>query len=109
MINVAVPVIPVTKLEPTIELLASVGFETQWTHDPGGNLRYASLALSGVEVHLSESRGDGTGPVVVYFWSDDVDALAAKLSLKAEDQTWGTREFWLRDADGNTFRFGQRL
>lgn len=109
MINIAVPVIPVTKLQPTIELLAPLGFITNWIHDPGGNLRYASLALNDVEIHLSESRGDGVGPVVCYFWSDDVDALASLVGETAADQTWGTREFWLRDVDGNTFRFGQRL
>ena len=109
MIKSSVPVIPVTKLEPTIELLAPLGFKTEWIHDPGGNLRYASLTIDGVEIHLSESRGDGTGPVVCYFWSDSIDELAALAGEPAADQTWGTREFWLRDANGNTFRFGQRL
>jgi hypothetical protein len=53
MIKSAIPVIPVTKLEPTIELLAPLGFKTEWIHDPGGNLRYASLSIDVVEIHLS--------------------------------------------------------
>jgi hypothetical protein len=111
MIKSVVPVVPVTKIEPTIELLAKVGFTHNWTHDPnGGGLRYASLGHpQGHELHLSESRGDGTGPVVVYFWSDSIDELAEAAGTTALDQTWHTREFWLKDLDGNSFRFGQRL
>jgi hypothetical protein len=92
-------------------LLAKVGFTPNWTHDPnGGGLRYSSLGHpEGHELHLSESRGDGTGPVVVYFWSDSIDELAEAAGTTAQDQTWHTREFWLKDLDGNSFRFGQRL
>jgi hypothetical protein len=46
---------------------------------------------------------------VVYFWTDSIDQLAELAGTTAQDQTWQTREFWLRDPDGNTFRFGQRL
>ena len=111
MIKTIVPVVPVTKLEPTIELLAKVGFTQNWVHDPnGGKLRYASLVdQNGHELHLSESRGDGIGPVVVYFWTEGIDELAERAGTTAQDQTWDTREFWLRDPDGNSFRFGQRL
>ena len=111
MIKTVVPVVPVTKLEPTIELLAKVGFSQNWVHDPnGGQLRYASLVdQNGHELHLSESRGDGIGPVVVYFWTDSIDELAELAGTTAQDQTWATREFWLKDKDGNSFRFGQRL
>jgi len=111
MIKTVLPVVPVTKLEPTIELLAKVGFSQNWVHDPnGGQLRYASLVdQNGHELHLSESRGDGIGPVVVYFWTDSIDELAELAGATAQDQTWDTREFWLKDKDGNSFRFGQRL
>ena len=111
MIKTIVPVVPVTKIEPTLEVLAKVGFTLNWVHDPAGtNVRYGSVGHpDGHEIHLSESRGDGIGPVVVYFWSDAVDELAEQAGTTAEDQTWHTREFWLKDADGNSFRFGQRL
>jgi hypothetical protein len=111
MIKSVVPVVPVTKIEPTVELLTKVGFQLNWIHDPAGNgIRYCSISdPNGHELHLSESRGDGTGPIVVYFWTDTIDELAAKAGTQAEDQTWHTREFWLKDADGNSFRFGQRL
>lgn len=111
MIKSIVAVVPVTRIEATLQVLARVGFKLNWMHDPAGNgIRYASVVDdNGNELHLSESRGDGIGPVVVYFWSDAIDDLAELAGETAEDQTWQTREFWLRDADANTFRFGQRL
>lgn len=104
------PVVPVDKLEDTIELLSPLGFKVNWIHTPGPQpMRYASLVdeSGNHEIHLSESRGDGPGSVVIYVWAKDIDALAAKAGTTAEDQSWGTREFWIRDKFGNTFRFGQ--
>ncbi|MEN9713862.1 MAG: hypothetical protein RLZZ164_526 [Actinomycetota bacterium] len=111
MIERIVPVVPVTKIETTVELLSKVGFSLNWMHEPeGAPVRYASIVDGeGHELHLSESRGDGSGPVVVFFWVSDVDALAAAAGTTAEDQTWDTREFWLADDRGNSFRFGKRL
>ena len=110
MIERIVPVVSVNKIENTVELLAKVGFSLNWVHAPNESTRYASITdENGHELHLSESRGDGSGTVVVYFWVDDIDALAAAAGTTAEDQTWGTREFWLADERGNSFRFGKRL
>jgi uncharacterized glyoxalase superfamily protein PhnB len=111
MIQSVVPVVPVSKVSVMFETLSKVGFEENWVHNPGQGLMYGSAIdpSSGLEIHASESRGDGTGPVVIYFFVSEVDALAAKAGVTAEDQTWGTREFWLRDSDGNSYRFGQRL
>ena len=110
VIEQAVPVIPVSKISVAEETLSKVGFELAWQHNPGQNLMYAEFTHpDGISVHASESRGDGVGPVVVYFRVNNIDELAEKAAVTAEDQTWGTREFWLRDADGNTYRFGQYL
>ena len=52
----------------------------------------------------------------MYLLVDDVDALHAELvangisvSGQPIDQTWGTREISVRDADQNGITFGQRL
>ena len=37
------------------------------------------------------------------------DGIAVQASETAADQTWHMREFWLRDADGNAYRFGQPI
>ncbi|MES2275678.1 MAG: VOC family protein [Bacteroidota bacterium] len=56
---------------------------------------------------------------VANVWVDDVDALFAKYKsrgldttgkehspvMEPFDQTWGRREFYVKDADGNTLRF----
>jgi len=48
----------------------------------------------------------------VRFEVEDVDALHAELVAKGVridtgpvDQTWGTREMYVKDADGNSVRF----
>ena len=110
MIQEIVPVVPVSKIAVAAETLGRVGFEMAWQHNPGQDLMYAEFKHpDGVAVHASESRGDGIGPVVVYFRVNNVDELAAQAGTTAEDQTWHMREFWLRDADGNTYRFGQPI
>jgi len=110
MIEQIVPVVPVSKIQVAADALTKVGFELAWQHDPGQNLMYAEFTHpDGVALHASESRGDGIGPVVVYFRVSNVDELANRAGTTAEDQTWHMREFWLRDADGNAYRFGQPI
>jgi hypothetical protein len=110
MIEQVVPVVPVSKIAVAAAALSKVGFTLAWQHNPGQNLMYAEFTHpDGIAVQASESRGDGIGPVVVYFRVSNVDALAAQAGETAADQTWHMREFWLRDADGNAYRFGQPI
>ena len=110
MIIAAIPVIPVSKLAVAEETLSKVGFKLAWSHDPGQGLMYGEFQHpDGAALHASESRGDGTGPVVVYFQVNNIDELAAQAGVTAEDQPWHMREFWLRDTDGNAYRFGQPI
>ena len=110
MIEQTIPVVPVSKISVAQVTLAKVGFELAWQHDPGQGLMYAEFVNpDGAALHASESRGDGIGPVVVYFRVTNIDELAASAGVIAEDQTWHMREFWLRDADGNAYRFGQPI
>lgn len=67
-------------------------------------------------LHLSSHAGDGVVGGVVYFLSDDVDTLHAEFATKRVpihvapvDQTWGMRELYVRDPDGNSVRFGAPL
>jgi uncharacterized glyoxalase superfamily protein PhnB len=67
---------------------------------------------------------DGVPGVSVYIYVDDVDALFEKLIARGLitphrenspvhespiNQTWGAREFYVTDANGNTLRFGTPL
>ena len=83
------------------------------------------LLREGSALFLSSHSGDGAFGQAVVVTTDDVDALFHKfrgrgldVRDRAEpsevhegpvDQTWGTREFYVDDPDGNTLRFVQGL
>jgi catechol 2,3-dioxygenase-like lactoylglutathione lyase family enzyme len=61
---------------------------------------------------LSSFSGDGVAGGVVNLIVDDVDAIHEELvakdvpiDLAPTDQTWGNREMYVKDADGNSVRF----
>lgn len=102
-----------------------LGFTLDFRHAPApGGPAYLGVSLEGHMLHLSTFSGDGVAGAAVYFYVDDVDALFRRVSaagLKPPghpsspvedgpvDQTWGMREFYVRDPDGNTLRFGHPL
>jgi len=82
------------------------------------------LINEGAELQLTVLESNNLFGSVVNVWVDDVDALFSKYlergldtSHKKEspvhqgplDQTWGTREFYVTDTDGNTLRFCRSL
>jgi catechol 2,3-dioxygenase-like lactoylglutathione lyase family enzyme len=88
--------------------------------DPG----FCVLTRDGDYVYLSSHSGDGEFGQAVVVITVDVDALFSffrerGLRTPGEpsaptavhegpiDQTWGTREFYVDDPDGNTLRFTQ--
>jgi catechol 2,3-dioxygenase-like lactoylglutathione lyase family enzyme len=87
---------------------------------------FSILAREGDYLYLSSHTGDGAFGQAVVVTTDDVDALFRKLRERGLrtpgdpnapiavhegpiDQTWGTREFYVDDPDGNTLRFTQEL
>ena len=119
---------------PTVRcrrMQASIAFYTQvldfdllegnpLDEDPG----FAVLGREGDLLLLSSHRGDGEYGQCVAVLVDDVDAVFRKLRDRGLetpgnpeapqavhegpiDQTWGTREFYVDDPDGNTLRFTQ--
>lgn len=91
-----------------------------------GDPSFSVLTREGAVLFLSSHRGDGTFGQVVVVSTDDVDAVFRQFRARglltpgnpdapAEvhegplDQTWGTREFYVNDPDGNTLRFTQGL
>jgi catechol 2,3-dioxygenase-like lactoylglutathione lyase family enzyme len=75
-------------------------------------------------LQLTSLEGNQKGGFAVNVWVDDVDALFRKYISRGLDtsgkkqspvhqgplnQTWGRREFYVTDADGNTLRFAQPL
>ena len=70
------------------------------------------ISRDGVWLHISSFSGDGVSGGVVNLLVDSVDALHAELVAKGVsiavepvDQTWGTREMYVKDSDVNCVRF----
>ena len=118
-----VPIVRVTDMRRALEFYCStLGFVQEFTYAAGAEgPEYAAISLDGHQVHLSTFAGDGVTGTATYCYVDDVDAVCRRLlaaGLKTpgnpqspvEDgpvtQTWGMREFYVRDPDGNTLRFG---
>jgi uncharacterized glyoxalase superfamily protein PhnB len=73
---------------------------------------YMGLVRDDAWLHISSFSGDGVSGSVVRFEVEDVDALHAELVEKGVridtgpvDQTWGNREMYVKDPDGNSIRF----
>ena len=99
-------------------------FERVDGDDELGDPSYSVLSREGDQLILSSHRGDGAFGQAVVVTTDDVDALFRKFRERGLrtpgnpeaprmvhegpiDQSWGTREFYVDDPDGNTLRFTQ--
>jgi uncharacterized glyoxalase superfamily protein PhnB len=116
MLKLAIALLHVSDSAQAEEFYCSrVGFRRQFAHrldDSRADPCYVGLARDGVCLHLSSFAGDGVSGGVASFLVDDVDALHAELvakhvaiDLAPTDQTWGNREMYVKDADGNSLRF----
>ena len=103
-----VPIFRVEDAQETARWYARMGFVVIGEHrfEPGFPL-YMFLERNGVHLHLSEHTGDARPDTLVYFWVDDVDAIATEFGAKISDEPWA-REIELTDPDGNRLRIGTR-
>ena len=89
--------------------------DTDWVVD---------LVQGDAEIQLSQHAGDGAFGCAINLRVKDVDGLFRKYVERGLDttgredspvhrgpvnQTWGIREFYVTDADGNTLRFGEPI
>jgi uncharacterized glyoxalase superfamily protein PhnB len=118
MFKSATPVLHVSSAAAAEEFYCDrLGFRRRFVYRPDDarpDPCYMGLTRDGVELHVSSFPGDGVSGGVVFLLVEDVDALHAELAAKGvpvppepTDQTWGTREMGVRDADGNSIRFAQ--
>jgi len=94
---------------------ARLGFRQEFAYridEAKGDPCYMGLTREGVKLHVSSFSGDGVSGGVVFLLVDNVDALHAELvakgvpiTLAPTDQSWGNREMYVKDADGNSIRF----
>jgi uncharacterized glyoxalase superfamily protein PhnB len=99
----------------------TLGFERREDHrDDDGAVVHAEMALGAATVMLG-SAGKGREPFrsvpagcgLVYCAVDDVDALyerakdaGADIALELSDTDYGSRDFTVRDPEGNLWAFG---
>ena len=115
MFKLAIPVLHVSSSAAAEEFYCDrLGFIQKFAYRPFGGLDpcYMGLRRDGAELHVSSFSGDGVAGGVVFLLVEDVDALHAELvgkeipiALEPTDQSWGNREMYVEDADGNSIRF----
>jgi catechol 2,3-dioxygenase-like lactoylglutathione lyase family enzyme len=120
-----VPVLHCRSISVALEFYTSVlDFEVVGGDEHSEDPAYRVLARRGDYVILSSHQGDSRPGQAIVVTSDDVDAdwrqfrvrglVSAKPAEESPvhagplEQTWGTREFYADDPDGNTLRFTQR-
>jgi catechol 2,3-dioxygenase-like lactoylglutathione lyase family enzyme len=116
MIKQSVPLLHVSSATAAEDFYCrKLGFTLGFAHGPygaNGDPCYFGIARDGVWIILSSFPGDGVAGGVVNLIVDDVDALheefvraGVTIDLAPVDQSWGTREMYVKDADGNCLRF----
>ena len=116
MLKLAIPLLHVSNSAAAEDFYCGrLGFHREFAHRPEGvesDPCYMGLTRDGVWLHVSSFSGDGVSGGVVNLIVEDVDALHSELIAKGVridagpvDQTWGAREMYVKDADGNCVRF----
>jgi catechol 2,3-dioxygenase-like lactoylglutathione lyase family enzyme len=120
-----IPTVRCTNMETSLAFYTKVlDFERVDGDEETGDPSFSILRREGGMLFLSSHGGDGAFGQVVAVLVDDVNAVFRKLRVRGLrtpgnpdapkavhegpiDQTWGTREFYVDDPDGNTLRFTQ--
>ncbi|HYV20402.1 MAG TPA: VOC family protein [Verrucomicrobiae bacterium] len=115
--TMAIPVFHVSSAAAAEEFYCGrIGFRKEFAYSPGDEVDpcYMGVVRGGAWLHLSSFPGDSGTWTTAFIVVDDVDALYVELvekkvaiDLKPTDQTWGNREMYVRDADGNKLAFVQ--
>ena len=116
MFKSAIPVLHVSSASAAEEFYCDrLGFRRQFAYrvdEAGPDPCYMGLVRDEVELHVSSFPGDGVSGGVVFLLVEDLDALHVELvakgvtvTLEPTDQTWGNREMYVEDSDGNSLRF----
>jgi catechol 2,3-dioxygenase-like lactoylglutathione lyase family enzyme len=118
-----VPTVRCSNVRRSVAFYTGVlGFERAGAEDRLDDPSFVALELGGDFLYLSSHRGDGEFGQAIAVEVEDVDAVFRDLLRRGlrtpgnpespvhegpVDQTWGTREFYVDDPDGNTLRFTQ--
>ena len=122
-----IPTVRCTRMKASIAFYTRI-LDFEWVDgdDDQSDPSFSMLIREGDSLILSSHRGDGTFGQAIVVQTDDIEALFRKFRTRGLrtpgnpdapkevhegpiDQTWGTREFYVKDPDGNTLRFTQQL
>jgi predicted enzyme related to lactoylglutathione lyase len=107
MTDELVPVLRIKDGQRSMPWYARLGFEVEGEHRFSPDLPlYAFLRRGNARLHLSEHRGDAPKKGLVYFYVQDLEAIAAEFGQTIEHAPWGL-EVHLVDPDGNRIRCGR--
>jgi len=120
-----IPTLRCSRIAASVAFYTTVlGFELAEGDPRDGDPSMVVLARDGHRLFLSSHAGDGRPGQPLVVTTDDVEGLFATFRQRGLrvpgdgrspvherpiDQTWGTREFYVDDPDGNTLRFVQGL
>jgi uncharacterized glyoxalase superfamily protein PhnB len=116
VLKLAIPLVHVSNSAAAEEFYCNrLGFRREFAHrgdETKPDPCYLGLSRDGIWIHVSSFSGDGVAGGVVNLLVENVDVLHAELVAKGVcidvgpvDQTWGTREMYVRDSDRNCIRF----
>ena len=118
MLKDAIPVLGVSDSRAASDFYCGkLGFGKQFEYRPRPDRDAPcrmGLSRGDATIRVSSFSGDSVPCVGVIMWTSDVDGLRAEFTAKGvhidmepTDQSWGTREMHVRDADGNLLVFTQ--
>jgi catechol 2,3-dioxygenase-like lactoylglutathione lyase family enzyme len=121
-----IPTVRCTRMKTSIVFYTRI-LDFEWVDgdDDQSDPSFSMLMREGDSLILSSHRGDGTFGQAIVVQTDDIEALFRKFRTRGLrtpgnpdapkevhegpiDQSWGTREFYVKDPDGNTLRFTQQ-
>jgi uncharacterized glyoxalase superfamily protein PhnB len=118
-----IPLFKVSDMRKAIAHYTEVlDFRLTWPEDTPDSA-VVDLGHEEMELQITTYESERLFGSVVYVYVTDVDSLFAKYKSRGldtnkpnspveqgpVDQTWGRREFYVKDADGNTLRFCQNI
>ena len=118
-----IPLLKVRDMRAAIRHYTEVlDFRMTWPGDTPDS-PVVDLGHEEIEFQITTHESERLFGSVIYVYVSDVDALFATyksrglktnrpdspVHLGPTDQTWGRREFYVTDADGNTLRFCQNI
>jgi len=105
--KIAIPIMKVDQMDKALTFyVETLGFEKLSDYRPGegADPAYVTLKQGGAVFHISSFPGDGISGSAVNIVTGDIDDLFANIKAKGVspemepvDQSWGTREFYIKD------------